>query len=154
MRGQNKKAKSQCNQELPLEETFTHKIEILGQSFINQNTFLVEQAPNRVNHENLELRENYFVVEGDNLIRVTELQVEDKIIKIRDSFSGASNLTYNTTMISQTITHPPNLETNPLSKNKEPSTQSDSNDSMSENGENKVKNIINLFLKWSRKERS
>lgn len=77
----------------------TQKFEIMGQTVINENQFETGKALNTT--KELSVIKNYVILEGEKLIRITEIQVEDKIFKIRDSFSCASHLRYDSTIINE-----------------------------------------------------
>lgn len=73
------------------------EIEVMGEKVVNENRIEVEMVDHRV--QELELIKHYVVQEGGQLVRITEIHVEDRVIKIRDSFTSPHHLQYDTTII-------------------------------------------------------
>lgn len=73
-------------------------IHIMGNTIINENRLEVENAP--ATTSSLLIRNHKIVTSEEKLLRIIEIQLEDKVIKIMDTFTGASFLEYDKTIIS------------------------------------------------------
>lgn len=65
----------------PLRQKFTY----MGHQINHESVLQVE--PSKRNSEKLEIKNRYGFIAGDKVTKVTEIQLEDRIIKIIDSFS-------------------------------------------------------------------
>lgn len=69
----------------PTSRNFSQNFDYANRTFTHEHHVEVENTPDR--KESLEIRNHFATVQADTLFKLTEIHVENRIIKIIDSFS-------------------------------------------------------------------